>query len=239
MCDQSDFSPRFEDNKSIYLWGQELNYSSLMTADPVDAAQMASDKGFGAREGLSPEIRGLVLRAQAGDREAFEQLMKLHQRQVLGTALRILHRLEDAKDAAQEVFLKLFRNLGRIRAEADLRPWLYRVTVNACHDVARELYKAPLTSLEGEPAEREMTAAPDPGIEATLDRKDRQRLLHQALKTLPFKERTAVVLRDIEGLSTEETARVLGSTAATVRSQIANARIKIRRFCDRSLRTKR
>ncbi len=216
-----------------------MTYSSLMTADPADAAQMASDKGLGAREGLSPETRSLLLRAQAGDREAFEQLMKLHQRQVLGTALRMLHRLEDAKDAAQEVFLRLFRNLGRIRAEADLRPWLYRVTVNTCHDAARGLYKVPLASLEGNLAEQVTTAASDPGVEATLDMRDRQRLLHQALKTLPLKERTAVVLRDIEGLSTEETARILGSTAATVRSQIANARIKIRRFCDRSLRTKR
>jgi hypothetical protein len=104
-----------------------LTYGSLITADPANAAQMAGDDESGAQEDFSAEVRSLILRAQAGDRGAFEQLMILHQRQVLGTAFRLLHRLEDARDAAQEVFLKLFRNLPRIRAEANLRPWLYRV----------------------------------------------------------------------------------------------------------------
>ena len=89
-----------------------------------------------------PESSGLVLRAQAGDTCAFEQLMVRHQRQVLCTAARILRRYEDAKDVAQEVFLKLYRYLPRIRPKS-VRSWLYQVTINACRDVANKGEKFP------------------------------------------------------------------------------------------------
>ncbi|HYK87284.1 MAG TPA: RNA polymerase sigma factor [Acidobacteriota bacterium] len=209
-----------------------MTYGSLMAADPTDDI-------IGARDNLSPETRSLILRAQAGDRAAFEQLMIFHQRLVLGTAFRILHSLEDARDAAQEVFLKLFRHLSRIRADADLRPWLYRVTVNACRDVARELYRVPLSPLVGDPTEHEAHQSAELGADDALNAMDRRRILHEAIQTLPYKEKAAVVLRDIEGLSTEQTARILGSSAATVRSQIASARIRMRRYCERSLRMKK
>jgi RNA polymerase sigma-70 factor (ECF subfamily) len=93
--------------------------------------------------------------------------------------------------------------------------------------------------LENHADERERISSAEPGIEAVLVMQDRRRILHEALQTLPFKEKTALVLRDIEGLSTEETAHILGSTAATVRSQVASARIRIRRYCDRRLRRKK
>lgn len=82
-----------------------MRYGSLMSAYPADTAQMLKKEGFGDRDESSSETMGLVLRAQAGDREAFEELMILHQRLVMGTAFHILHRIEDARDAAQEVFL--------------------------------------------------------------------------------------------------------------------------------------
>ncbi len=214
-----------------------MRYGSLLTAvAAVDSGQMVEDDPAGAEEGLFAETRGLVLRAQARDREAFEQLMGLHQRLVLVTAMRLLHRLEDAKDASQEVFLKLYRNLPGIRAESDLRPWLYRVTVNVCHDMARRRFRLKLTPLGDDPSDREPAPSPVTGIEAAIETEERRRILRDALDSLPFKERSAIVLRDIEGLSTEETAQILGSSAATVRSQISSARVRIRRFCERALR---
>ena len=216
-----------------------MNYGSLISADLAEAVQMDRDDDSRMREGMSLEARSLVLRARAGDCEAFERLMILHRRQVLGTAVRILHRPEDAKDAAQEVFLKLYRYLPRIRADAELRPWLYRVTVNVCHDMMRKIGRFLPAPLENHADERERISSAEPGIEAVLVMQDRRRILHEALQTLPFKEKTALVLRDIEGLSTEETAHILGSTAATVRSQVASARIRIRRYCDRRLRRKK
>lgn len=155
----------------------------------------------------------------------------MHERQVLSTALRMLGRLEDAQDAAQEVFLKLYRSLQRLENIREVRPWLYRVTLNVCHDLSRQNRRWPsgeLTGLE------QWSGQPDP--EAAWRETERRQVLERALTKLPEKERAAVILRDIEGLSTREVAEVLGSSEVTVRSQICSARIKMKTFTDRYLR---
>ncbi len=139
---------------------------------------------------------------------------------VLRTAYRLLGRLEDAQDAAQEVFLRLFRNLGRI--EGDPKAWLYRVTVNVCNDHHRQ--RVPVLELD----ERRADPAPNPERVVTLDQ--RKRLLMDGLATLPERERSSVVLRDIEGLSTAEVAAILGVAEGTVRSHISTARVKLAKY---------
>lgn len=174
---------------------------------------------------------GLLAEAHAGSLAAFDQLMRLHEKQVLGTALRLLGNPEDAQDAAQETFLRLYRNLSKLPDMQEIRSWLYRVTVNICHDAHRGRKRRRWEPLSGpEPA----SAAPDP--EAVWDAAERGRLLEQALTTLPEKERAAVVLRDVEGLTTREVAEILGSSEVTVRSQICVARRKLKRFTDRYLK---
>jgi RNA polymerase sigma-70 factor (ECF subfamily) len=150
----------------------------------------------------------------------FERIMQSHERMVVSTAYRLLGRLDDARDAAQEVFLRLFRNLDRI--QGDPKPWLYRVTVNVCNDHLRR--RVPVI-----PAD---THRPDPSPDAThaIHLIDRKRLLMQALATLPARERAAIVLRDIEGLSTREVASVLGVEEVTIRSQISVARVKLAKY---------
>src|ERR1035441_10616988 len=87
----------------------------------------------------SPDSRArTIAAAKAGDLAAFESLMRQHERLVLVTALRLLGKLEDAQDASQEVFLRLYRNLGKIGAVENVTGWLYRVTVNVCHDMTRK-----------------------------------------------------------------------------------------------------
>src|ERR1035441_4219389 len=76
--------------------------------------------------------------AKAGDLAAFDLLMRQYERLVLVTALRLLGTLEDAQDASQEVFLRLYRNLNKVGASGNLSGWLYRVTVNVCHDANRK-----------------------------------------------------------------------------------------------------
>jgi DNA-directed RNA polymerase specialized sigma24 family protein len=86
----------------------------------------------------SPEERcSLIEAAKAGDLAAFELLMRQYERLVLVTALRLLGSMADAQDVSQEVFLKLYRNLGKVQSTSGLTAWLYRVTVNACRDVRR------------------------------------------------------------------------------------------------------
>jgi RNA polymerase sigma-70 factor (ECF subfamily) len=150
----------------------------------------------------------------------FEALMARHERLVLRTALRMLGRLEDAQDAAQEVFMKLYRNMGRIDAGRGVESWLYRTTMNACFDQLRR--RRPAEAIEWEPP---VAAAQHAGLE----RDQRRQLVHEALKALPERERAAVILREIEGLDTAEVARMLGSSEATVRSQVSMGKARLKR----------
>jgi RNA polymerase sigma-70 factor, ECF subfamily len=169
--------------------------------------------------------------ARAGDLAAFEMLMRHYERLVLVTALRLMGSLPDAQDVSQEVFLKLYRNLRKVNGDS-IAPWLYRVTVNACRDLQRR--KRPETPVEF--AENLPAGGMDPQQAATES--ERRRALEMSLRMLPEKERAALVLRDLEGLSTEEVARVLGSSEATVRSQISKARVKVRGFVERYFRSR-
>ena len=160
---------------------------------------------------------------------AFERIMRQYERLVLRTALRLLGNLPDAQDVSQEVFLRLYRNLGKIEGDR-VAPWLYRVTVNACHDLRRR--KPAVVAVEDAPE----LVSPDGDPQRQSVEAERRRVLEMSLRMLPEKERTALVLRDLEGLSTQEVARVLGSSEVTVRSQISKARIKVKEFMERYFR---
>ena len=173
---------------------------------------------------ISP-IAALVERAREGDGRAFDRLMVETQQRVLGTAWRLLGSREDARDACQEVYLRVFRHLGRFRPGEDFHAWLYRITVNVCRDAARRRRRNPPA-----PASSAEPSRP-PEAEDEILGAERWNLLLEALASLPPRERAALVLRDLEGLTSEQVAQVLGSRAATVRGQIASARLRIRNFC--------
>ena len=181
-------------------------------------------------------------RAKSGDVAAFEQIFDRYQRKVLLTAWRILGNREDARDAAQEVFLRVYKYLGRFRSDQDFAAWLYRIIVNVCRDHARKRGRRDqFTSYETEHRLGSFDSmASGEDVEASLLRSQQQALIADALDSLSVKERAAIVLRDLEGLTTEEVARALGSSQTTVRSQISTARSKIKKFKDRALsRTRR
>ena len=176
----------------------------------------------------NPEERsGLLAAARSGDLPAFERLMRQYERLVLVTALRLSGNLPDAQDVSQEVFLKLYRNLGKMVSEDAVAGWLYRVTVNACYDLRRRHGREESLEQAGQVA----AGGADPY--QALTESERSRVLELSLRLLPEKERAALVLRDLEGLSTEEVARALGSSEATVRSQVSKARVKVKEFVER------
>ena len=119
----------------------------LATVGPMDGSEDRSEP-----TGCSLEA------AKAGDLAAFNLLMRQYERLVLVTALRLLGVMEDAQDASQEVFLKLYRNLNKVGASGNLAGWLYRVTVNVCHDAQRKRRASvPVEDAAGLPA---LTADP-------------------------------------------------------------------------------
>lgn len=166
------------------------------------------------------ELTLTSLPRENADNRVFEELVAAHEPMVLRTAYRLLGQLADAQDAAQEVFLRLFRNLRNING--DPKGWLYRVTVNVCNDHHRR--RRPVFELD------EHRADPRLGPEGMITLDERKRLLMQGLARLPERERAAVVLRDIEGLSTAEVAEILGVEEATVRSQISTARVRLAKY---------
>jgi RNA polymerase sigma-70 factor (ECF subfamily) len=179
--------------------------------------------------GMAAPLDRTIEAAIDGDDAAFELLLRRYERLVLVTALRLLGNLDDAQDAAQEVFLKLYRNLRKVEASSSIPAWLYRVTVNVCHDLRRGRKSQPLD-------EATPVASPGADPQQVAVEAERRRVLAMSLRMLPEKERAALVLRDLEGLSTGEVARVLGSSEATVRSQVSKARVKVKDFVERYFR---
>lgn len=169
-------------------------------------------------------LRQLLKGAKAGDAACFERIVILHERLVLRVAQRLLLNREEAKDAAQEVFIRLHRTLRGFDAEKDFGPWLYRITVNICRDIQRRSKREMPIESAGDP----LSEAMDP--ERSAAAAEQYRLVLAALSELSPREREAVVLRDLEGRSTKEVAEVLGSSETTVRSQLSTGRMKVKNY---------
>lgn len=187
-------------------------------------------------------LLAFIERARAGEASAFEQLMKCTEHRVAATAWRMLGNAEDARDAMQEIYLRVYKYLRSYKPEQDFHGWLYRIAVNVCRDMLRAratqagASAAHLSSLESgdeRPALEALASGEDAEQAATLAQK--RAIVARALQTLPEKERTAIVLRDLEGRSTAEVARLMNTRPTTVRSQISTARTKLKLYCERLL----
>jgi RNA polymerase sigma-70 factor (ECF subfamily) len=201
------------------------------------------------QKGSAASLLPLIERTIGGEAAAFEQLMVCTQHKVASTAWRMLGNREDARDATQEVFLRAYKYLKSYRPEQDFHGWLYRITVNVCRDMLRrtrqvaEQQPQHATFFDSEAVQER--GALDNTFAHIADTEDaavlaqKRAIVRRALATLPEKERTAIVLRDIEGRSTEEVARLMNSRPATVRSQVSTARSKIKIYCERFLRERR
>lgn len=150
---------------------------------------------------------------------AFEDIVRARETQLLRVGYRMLGNWADAEDVAQEAFVRLHRHGLGFANDAALGAWLYRVAVNLCMDRLRAA--RPAAELDG-------LASTQRSAEASVAaEQDKQRLM-AAMAQLPERERAAVVLREIEELSTAEVAEILGSTEVTVRSQVSKAIGKLR-----------
>ena len=167
------------------------------------------------------DLRSIVKNAQSGDLDAFELLIRRHERQVLGLCRHMLGNVEDAKDASQDVFLKLYQQIGRFDYLRDFTPWLLTVVMNQCRDRLRRRRPmaelGPLTDVASSPEKLALFS-------------QEWVLLKQAIASLPEREREALELRELEELSSAEVAARLGVTEETVRSQVSKAKAKLRKL---------
>ena len=168
------------------------------------------------------ETLRLVRAARRGDEDAFRRLVELKRDKVFRVAYHHLGKPEDARQVAQSVFVRLWKNLGRYDDARPFDTWLYQITANAAIDHHR---RAKVRSVE-RPLD-EASAASRSG-EDPVEAGEVRRILAELVGLLSEKQRLAFVLREVEGLSTGEVAEALGSTESTVRNHIFQARKVLR-----------
>ena len=176
----------------------------------------------------------LVRALQHGSEGAYETLLSRFQQPVYNLALRLLCDPSDAADVVQEVFLKVFRNVGHFRGQSSLKTWIYRITVNEAHNQRRWFFRHRQreVGLEEEPEEARSMAqvlpdgSPSP-FDYVFDR-ERQNMIEDALSKINPTFREVVVLRDIADLSYDEIADVLQLSLGTVKSRILRGREALR-----------
>jgi RNA polymerase sigma-70 factor (ECF subfamily) len=180
--------------------------------------------------------RGLVEECRRGDAHAFTRLVALHEGMVFNLAARLLGDPEEARDASQEVFLQVYRTLGRFEGRSSLKTWIYRIVVNQCHNRRRwwrrrgKERSCPIDALT--PADETRLAEarpPGEGPEEALSRRERAQAVQAALLQLSFDHRTVLLLREVEELSCEEIGETLSLAEGTVKSRLARAREALRR----------
>src|SRR3954453_2930306 len=186
----------------------------------------------------------LVDAARKGDIGAFEQLVKRYDRNVFRIAQHITQNREDAEDVVQDAFLKAYQNLGQFQGNSKFYTWLVRIAVNEALMKLRKRKTSKTVSMD-EDVETEDGSVPrevadwSPNPEQLFGQSELSDILAKTIQGLPTGFRTVFVLRDVEGLSTEETAETLGLSVPAVKSRLLRARLQLRERLSRYFKKKR
>ena len=185
-----------------------------------------------------PEADAVLIKAfQEGDKAAFDGLVLRHKDELFNLIYWFLGDYEEANDCAQDVFIKVYKGLKGFRFESAFATWLFRVAVNTCKNrFTSSAYRwrkksVPLEnskgSEDGNPSLAIKNGSPSPLHE--LERKERSRLIHDAIRALPEEQNTVIVLRDIQGRSYQEIAAITGLNQGTVKSRLARGRLELKK----------
>ena len=173
----------------------------------------------------------LIERCKRGDREAFEQLVLRHADRLYAVVLRFVADGEEAQEVTQEAFLRAWRSIGRFREDSQFFTWLYRIGINEAKRRAGRRPPAELfTSLDQTPIPEAPDWSEEPHLRA--EQGELREVLERAIRALPMRYRTALILRDVEGLSTREAAAVMQLGEAAFKSRLHRARLAVRRSLD-------
>jgi RNA polymerase sigma-70 factor (ECF subfamily) len=197
--------------------------------------QQTIDQSPGEGRAEAADESALLARLRAGDDVAYEELVRTYSPRLLAVARRIVGSDEEARDVIQDAFLNAFRSLANFHGEARLSTWLHRIVVNSALMKLRTRKRKPEESIEpllpaflgdGHYAEKFLSWGEQ--ADAAVARAETQELVRRRIDDLPESFRTVLVLRDIEGLDTEETARVLDTTPNAVKIRLHRARAALR-----------
>jgi RNA polymerase sigma-70 factor (ECF subfamily) len=181
--------------------------------------------------------RELIRRARGGDQDAFAELVMMHAERVYGALRRFGLDADEADEVAQEVFVRAWRGLDRFEERARFSTWLYRIAFN---EAQRRLSRRPPRRADADPdrddAVASLAESPELAPDAVTLGREFEQTLERALGRLPPEWRAAVVLRDVEGLSTEEAAEVAGVGQAAFKSRLHRGRMQLRTLLEPYLR---
>ncbi|HOJ80894.1 MAG TPA: sigma-70 family RNA polymerase sigma factor [Clostridiales bacterium] len=177
--------------------------------------------------------RLLISKAKAGDVEAFEQLIEAYQKKVYNLALRMTGNQDDAADLAQEAFIRVFRSISGFKEQSSFSTWVYRITTNVCLDEIRKRKNRKVISIDeeihmddGEIKRQVISEEPLP--DELAEREELRSIVNAAINSLPEDQRIVLTLRDLNGLSYDEIAKILDCPGGTVKSRINRARQALR-----------
>jgi len=195
-----------------------------------------------AEEGITEEL-ALVHAAKGGDLDAFSQLVTRYDRNIFRIAQHITHNEEDAQDVVQDAFLKAYQNLEQFQGNSKFSTWLVRIAVNESLMRLRKRKTSKTVSMDEDVQTEEGSIPRDfaewrPNPEQIFDQNELGDILRRTIQGLPPGFRTVFTLRDIENLSTEETAEALGLSVPAVKSRLLRARLQLRERLSRYFRKK-
>ena len=178
----------------------------------------------------------LVARSIGGDAESFNELIRRWERPIHALAYRQLGREEDARDVCQETFLRAYRALAGFRGQAKFSSWLYRIALNLCRDSVRRERRTPVVQALEDIDVLDLAAAREPSksIEDRIGRQDLSRAVERAMALLPEEQRTAIVLKEYQGLTFQEIADLVGCPLSTVKTRLYQGLTVLRRELSRT-----
>ena len=173
----------------------------------------------------------LVARSIGGDPDSFNELMHRWERPIHALAYRQIGREEDARDVCQETFLRAYRALPGFRGQAKFSSWLYRIALNLCRDWVRRERRTPVVQAAEDVDLMELAAAREPSesLEDRIARQDLGRAVERAMTLLSDDQRTAIVLKEYQGLTFQEIADLVGCPLSTVKTRLYQGLTVLRR----------
>ena len=173
----------------------------------------------------------LVARSARGDADSFNQLITRWERPIYALAYRVIGREQDARDVCQETFLRAFRGIAAFKGQAKFSSWLYRIAINLCRDWMRRERRTPIVPAPEGVDLLELTSERGPveSVEDLVSRRDMSRLIARAMQALSEEQRTAVVLKEYQGLTFQEIADLQGCPLSTVKTRLYQGLTLLRR----------
>ena len=178
----------------------------------------------------------LVKKVKNGDVDAFEQIITKYEKKIFGLIYNMLRNENEIEDVAQEVFIKVYKNLDKFHGDSSLYTWIYKIATNLCLDQIKKRKEVIYIDekLQLDDGEVEFQIPSDEKLQDEIyEQKELKQKLESCIDKLPEKQKAMIVLRDIKGLSYDEIAEILDLKLGTVKSQINRARLKLKELLEK------